>query len=270
MKSAKAPTCFNPRSRTGSDVRSVLEWAQGISFNPRSRTGSDAELENVKSARERASIHAPARGATFSPQEATPHYTASIHAPARGATAVRPQPIDTKDASIHAPARGATRCNAVGCGFMDASIHAPARGATLRHHVHMSTGQLQSTLPHGERQYWTYCAGWMIWASIHAPARGATARTWVLNSLRMASIHAPARGATPIVLLACFIPASFNPRSRTGSDVNCAKSWKACRMLQSTLPHGERRQRGRLGRITTQLQSTLPHGERPDQAGAEI
>ena len=54
------------------------------------------------------SIHAPARGATFSHFHASLFFNISIHAPARGATLFIHNPVDLLDISIHAPARGAT------------------------------------------------------------------------------------------------------------------------------------------------------------------
>ena len=78
-----------------------------------------------------------------------------------------------------------------------ASIHAPARGAT----THLSA----------MRDNWA--------ASIHAPARGATPLQGCCICDMQASIHAPARGATCPILPLHNHPISFNPRSRTGSDL---------------------------------------------------
>ena len=57
--------------------------------------------------------------------------------------------------------------------------------------------------------------------SIHAPARGATHAAGMSHGdTRVVSIHAPARGAThPSHGVATLDHASFNPRSRAGSDV---------------------------------------------------
>ena len=57
--------------------------------------------------------------------------------------------------------------------------------------------------------------------SIHAPARGATHRPRHGHSAhRRVSIHAPARGATRSRHEARRLPASFNPRARTGRDLS--------------------------------------------------
>ena len=121
------------------------------------------------------SIHAPARGATWTiaPIDYTPKgfnsrtregcdqvagdprhpHLVSIHAPARGATWRWRMSSEVWRVSIHAPARGATLGTADGKGGDRVSIHAPARGATI------SVGGQNLTLE----------------VSIHAPARGATA-----------------------------------------------------------------------------------------------
>ena len=80
-----------------------------------------------------------------------------------------------------------------------------------------------------------------VGVSIHAPAWGATALTAKQQRFVEVSIHAPAWGAT------CPIDGEF----LTGK-------W-----FQSTLPHGERRQRLWTCPAWALFQSTLPHGERP-------
>ena len=78
---------------------------------------------------------------------------------------------------------------------MAVSIHAPARGATEKIQEDKAREAFQSTLPHGERQ------------SLQAAI-----------ALTKVSIHAPARGATLDATVLAATAASFNPRSRTGSD----------------------------------------------------
>ena len=98
----------------------------------------------------------------------------------------------------------------------------------------------QSTLPHGERF--------------------GTASD--VSSFTILSIHAPARGAmrSKRVLQAPFF--SFNPRSRTGSDLSGESIMVTITGFQSTLPHGERLGRLRMFPVLPFFQSTLPHGER--------
>ena len=78
---------FNPRSREGSDLFYFRLIFPIKHFNPRSRGGSDVPVLPVPVTR-KISIHAPARGATFSLACLTRKIKISIHAPARGATNV--------------------------------------------------------------------------------------------------------------------------------------------------------------------------------------
>ncbi len=57
--------CFNSRSREGSDSVYAPELSMGMRFNSRSREGSDI-MAIMSVVPETVSIHAPARGATFS------------------------------------------------------------------------------------------------------------------------------------------------------------------------------------------------------------
>ena len=54
------------------------------------------------------SIHAPAKGATMYPAEASDQQRISIHAPAKGATLLATSGRNVPSISIHAPAKGAT------------------------------------------------------------------------------------------------------------------------------------------------------------------
>ena len=56
----------------------------------------------------------------------------------------------------------------------------------------------------------------------------------------VASIHAPARGATAVDAFHLVSYYRFNPRSRTGSDIDHIYKYLTLEGLQSTLPHGER------------------------------
>ena len=121
-------------------------------FNPRSREGSDNNNDDFIDELS-ISIHAPARGATYTLDNAFPGICISIHSPARGATTIFLISSSFIRISIHAPARGATLLQPVSLPARshfnprsregsDAesllhvyrppkiSIHAPARGAT--------------------------------------------------------------------------------------------------------------------------------------------
>ena len=54
---------FNPRSREGSDARTVSITLSAGHFNPRSREGSDSAIHELDR-EQKISIRAPARGAT--------------------------------------------------------------------------------------------------------------------------------------------------------------------------------------------------------------
>ena len=60
------PIHFNPRSREGSDPLSSFKLGFTANFNPRSREGSDFRCIARLSIMQTISIHAPARGATYS------------------------------------------------------------------------------------------------------------------------------------------------------------------------------------------------------------
>ena len=146
------------------------------------------------------------------------------------------------EASIHAPARGATRAESLHRCHGQASIHAPARGATHRGVCARPPGR----------------------ASIHAPARGATwSPPWPTANPGRFNPRSRTGSDSSICGIGCR-QSGFNPRSRTGSDdpgerdcphpalasihapargATCCRQLHSTQMLllQSTLPHGERR-----------------------------
>ena len=120
--------------------------------------------------------------------------------------------------------------------------------------------------------------------SIHAPARGATLQASGAYPQFYVSIHAPARGATMVTLPTQTAEASFNSRSREGSDATATLDGVAERvsihapargatlqeisrttgrsMFQFTLPRGERLLVLKGFVIVPGFQFTLPRGER--------
>ncbi len=76
---------FNPRSREGSDYCCKHPKVAQMNFNPRSREGSDSFQLFVK-VMFSISIHAPAKGATWTSGRFYTESAISIHAPAKGAT----------------------------------------------------------------------------------------------------------------------------------------------------------------------------------------
>ena len=107
----------NPRSREGSD-RPI-----SFCFNPRSREGSDSSLHTPKVFNPR-SREGSDLLSTPNPLEATVVLMVSIHAPARGAT-----PCQVRTNRFNPRSREGSDeicCNRIHV----VSIHAPARGAT--------------------------------------------------------------------------------------------------------------------------------------------
>ena len=99
---------FNPRTRVGCDGVGGLRIDRDLGFNPRTRVGCDGAMRTNRYRRFFVSIHAPAWGATCSPNILTNISQVSIHAPAWGATRYTRKDITVTMVSIHAPAWGAT------------------------------------------------------------------------------------------------------------------------------------------------------------------
>ena len=215
---ANRASCFNPRSRVGSDARGWRSWksrpvsihapAWGATalpvrsfpaarrFNPRSRVGSD-DCQRFFERLLEVSIHAPAWGATG---------VATF--PGRPKSSFNPR---SRVGSDDDPIKAAALELAV-------SIHAPAWGATPFVFLPLSTAKaFQSTLPRGERR-WTRCL----------PRR----RNRFNPRSRV--------GSDAGVLGRRYAIRRFNPRSRVGSDLMRQLPWCDALPFQSTLPRGER------------------------------
>ena len=119
------------------------------------------------------SIHAPAKGATASPEKAQCAYTISIHAPAKGAT------VSTPDVS-HCPRFQSTlprreRPDCIGAGLIVTDFNPRSRegsdsvsGHWYRQSIHFNPRSREGSDPlvkHIRSQ---------VEISIHAPAKGAT------------------------------------------------------------------------------------------------
>ena len=130
--------------------------------------------------------------------------------------------------SIHAPAWGATITSPKFIGTSDVSIHAPAWGATA--------GEDEGDLP--------------ITVSIHAPAWGATCVRARIQAPGLFQSTLP-HGERHLWMLLVGGRASFNPRSRMGSDAGMPYGLVSSMKFQSTLPHGERRRHPLRSRVRT-------------------
>ena len=113
------------------------------------------------------SIHAPARGATYSPFSSSQRLSKiSIHAPARGATAIW--------AILHCKVK-----------FQSTLPRGERPDASM---TDVSTWQFQSTLPRGERRTLPFSSPHAHQISIHAPARGATSvKCFVIRMVKFQS-----------------------------------------------------------------------------------
>ena len=145
------------------------------------------------------SIHAPARGATFTISYDENEYNAiSIHAPARGATT---SSLYSSSSSIYFNPRTREGCDSLGHKLteraIEISIHAPARGATATYNETMiPTERFQSTHPRGVRRAFS-CAS-------QSPSSDFNPRT--------------REGCDLILFSANSCLDYFNPRTREGCD----------------------------------------------------
>ena len=165
------------------------------------------------------SIHAPARGATISPDTPQPAAKFQSTRP-RGARPGRstsgwschgfnPRAREGRDSrtlfrrrigrvSIHAPARGATDRGILIPYKNIVSIHAPARGATVVMANLVTSLLFQSTRPRGARlQLWQGDALDVLFQSTRPRGARRVCRGHHAPKWRV-SIHAPARGATNV------------------------------------------------------------------------
>ena len=163
----------------------------------------------------------------------------SIHAPAGGATLYRHHLTCPPARFNPRSRRGSDQWLPHMQHNTSVSIHAPAGGATSGYPICSTIPRFQSTLPQGERLRQGLAGASAISVSIHAPAGGATSLRTCSRILIHVSIHAPAGGATfggsgaggsglfqstlpqgerPLTIQQRHWTASFNPRSRRGSD----------------------------------------------------
>ena len=186
------------------------------SFNPRSRTGSD-RLSWGYCSDENLSIHAPARGAILRRHGPPPGGQLSIHAPARGA--ILPSYHHRRSPKSFNP-RSRTGSDVIMVSTSSSktlSIHAPARGAIFIQDDSSPGSIFQSTLPHGERYH--------------------IAKPDTDNLDFQSTLPHGERWSKRLLQVPFF---SFNPRSRTGSDLSGECITDTTIGFQSTLPHGER------------------------------
>ena len=236
-----------------------------MSFQSTHPCGVRQGSRGCSSLRGTVSIHAPLRGATWSPSSSAFSSRFNPRTPAG---------CDQYHAYQEALARSV-------------SIHAPLRGATG-----LASGQLatydkfQSTHPCGVRQPIIFIIIEEVGVSIHAPLRGATPgpgpavyhgswfqsthpcgvrRYYIAKGYgnRIVSIHAPLRGATKRPSYEPNRPRGFNPRTPAGCDVTPEQTAWLEHLFQSTHPCGVRLTDRATRRLRKQMfQSTHPCGVR--------
>ena len=212
-------TCFNSRSRVGSDAPESAGRSTNSCFNSRSRVGSDALHRRAHEVHAVVSIHAPAWGATRITRRGIRKQRFQFTLPRGERLADNRNLRDELYVSIHAPAWGATAL-AAGEGDDRKSFNSRSRVGsdtsgrsdtakpskfqfTLprgerqgARRARTSRNRFQFTLPRGERQAFAQCGGGLAPVSIHAPAWGATGSEVLGPREGPVSIHAPAWGAT--------------------------------------------------------------------------
>ena len=163
------------------------------------------------------------------------------------------------------PPHGRRRAAERHCGGVSQCFNPRLRtgGDFLMVSVPLHQLKFQSTPPHGRRQGIGRSATTAEVVSIHASAREATMPSASLASSSFVSIHASAREATnPVALLGCTV-ACFNPRLRTGGDIE-GMSWNGGILDVSIHASAREATAYALGLLINGLfQSTPPHGRRP-------
>ena len=186
--------------------------------------------------------------------------------------------------SIHAPAWGATRSPMPGRRDITKFQFTLPRGERLRPRERRSKiVMFQFTLPRGERPLISRLLplnpcfnsrsrvgsdvtkkiyGPSSDVSIHAPAWGATRGALLGTTAGRVSIHAPAWGATRRADSPGRGPASFNSRSRVGSDEGNSRNFVKFGSFNSRSRVGSDALRRRPFSTWLTFQFTLPRGER--------
>ena len=241
-RSRRRLTCFNPRPRARDDRVDEGKLAAFTGFQSTPPREGRHHHPLGAPTRGAVSIHAPARGTTWSTAwvssmavfQSTPPREGRLHGvdpAARGA-----------DVSIHAPARGTTRATCACSSVRDVFQSTPPReGRPATASRPAASGRRFNPRPRARddprrRRDRRPVAD----VSIHAPARGTTVRPRGVAGGGDVSIHAPARGTTgrgrPPHLLQEFqstppregrhsspclgaMTARFNPRPRARDDL---------------------------------------------------
>ncbi len=210
------------------------------------------------------SIHAPTWGATgMYGGDSSNAIIISIHAPTWGATQVLLLPMYKKHISIHAPTWGATGFYVLEPFLVNFNPRSHMGSDEFHLVKRPIIEQFQSTLPHGERLFFTRWVNTKIFDFNPRSHMGSDSKA-LFSSLASAAHFNPRSHMGSDVMLDGMeeISGHFNPRSHMGSDVAYPLVIVINPQFQSTLPHGERHRELTIDESRELFQSTLPHGER--------
>ena len=230
------------------------------------------------------SIHAPAKGATFTAYYPANNALISIHAPAKGATSPLHSVLPVSKLFQSTLPRRERRMSTGGCGMAQKFQSTLPRRERLglprltrRYRLFQSTlprrerhpshtpilphRKFQSTLPRRERPA-SDSAGTTILYFNPRSREGSDTRSRSNSSSRSISIHAPAKGATCLWsarLATQTISIHAPAKGATNEVIKC----KIRLIFQSTLPRRERQEPVYMIYHWYEFQSTLPRRERP-------
>ena len=189
-------------------------------FNPRSREGSDGRRSDCSAGSAGVSIHAPAKGATYSRRRKPQNLYLCFNPRSREGSDMTYNNTTLFNARFNPRSREGSDCAVVPCGLCQlVSIHAPAKGATL---AYLQSLSLCFRFNPRSREGSDFSSAFLIFlvilcfnprsregsdefhrdlfsallVSIHAPAKGATVSLLITAYNKCVSIHAPAKGAT--------------------------------------------------------------------------
>ena len=235
-------TNFNPRSREGSDTRSMADRNTMLNFNPRSREGSDLIVYSLKLPLPLFQSTLPRRERRSKSQILSISAFISIHAPAKGAT--------TGESGVTMPANDFNPRSREGSDeIKDKKILSiqifqstlPRRERRIHMYQSYFLQVFQSTLPRRERPHSQIIN--LIVFHFNPRSREGSDQNSTLHQCNSLNFNPRSREGSDkrIPPVYAVIP-NFNPRSREGSDHRLRSSFRMIFRFQSTLPRRERQQ----------------------------
>ena len=129
LKSRRMPKNFNPRSRTGSDLRPSRASRRFVISTHAPRTGSDADGQQINTVNSSFQPTLPARGATRTLSNHARKSAFQPTLPARGATRAKVIVLQNPAISTHAPRTGSDNTRFHALAHVHISTHAPRTGS---------------------------------------------------------------------------------------------------------------------------------------------